>query len=156
MHWRKGWVGHRTETQHIYDNGNNRVNSNFSSIYRWKCNLYDYKQKYFWPRWLASATTNESGENYISNNNLSSVIILIFCGLFNRLPEVKKTYNLSLFSLTFCWPCISVYLSQYLTNLMPSRARDGQLYLWWYQRLCNAILTSWWWVHVLETCRGTK
>jgi hypothetical protein len=32
-----------------------------------------------WPRWLVSATTNESGENYISNNNLSSVIIVIFC-----------------------------------------------------------------------------
>ena len=26
--------------------------------------------------------------------------------------------------------------------------------VWWYQRLCNAILTSWWWTHVLETCRG--
>ena len=24
--------------------------------------------------------------------------------------------------------------------------------VWWYQRLCNAILTSWWWAHVLETC----
>ena len=23
-------------------------------------------------------------------------------------------------------------------------------------RLCNAILTSWWWAHVLETCRGMK
>jgi len=28
--------------------------------------------------------------------------------------------------------------------------------VWWYQRLCNAILTSWWWAHVLETCRGMK
>ena len=28
--------------------------------------------------------------------------------------------------------------------------------MWWYQRLCNAILTSWWWAHVLETCRGMK
>jgi len=26
----------------------------------------------------------------------------------------------------------------------------------WYQRLCNAILTSWWWARVLETCRGMK
>jgi len=29
------------------------------------------------------------------------------------------------------------------------------LYVWLYQRLCNAILT-WWWAHVLETCRGMK
>ena len=28
--------------------------------------------------------------------------------------------------------------------------------VWRYQRLCNAILTSWWWTHVLETCRGMK
>ena len=28
--------------------------------------------------------------------------------------------------------------------------------VWWYQRLCNAILTSWWCAHVLETCRGMK
>jgi len=28
--------------------------------------------------------------------------------------------------------------------------------VWWYQRLCNAILTSWWWAHVFETCRGMK
>jgi len=26
----------------------------------------------------------------------------------------------------------------------------------WYQRMCNAILTSWWWAHVLETCRRMK
>jgi len=26
----------------------------------------------------------------------------------------------------------------------------------WYQMLCNAILTSWWWAHVLETCTGMK
>ena len=105
--------------------------------------------------------------------------------------DVSSLKNNSVF-LTFCWPCISVYLSHYLTILMhkicftirfilclymfranvliirrsklhctasgrwPSRARDGHLYVWWYQRLCNAISTSWWWAHVLETCRGMK
>jgi hypothetical protein len=29
-----------------------------------------------------------------------------------------------------------------------------EVMVWWYQRLCNAILTSWWWAHVLETCRN--
>ena len=28
--------------------------------------------------------------------------------------------------------------------------------MWWYQRLCNAILTSIYLTHVLETCRGMK
>jgi len=37
-----------------------------------------------------------------------------------------------------------------------SRARDDHLQVWWYHRLCNAILTSWWWENVLETCRGMK
>jgi len=27
--------------------------------------------------------------------------------------------------------------------------------LWYHHTYtCNAILTSWWWVHVLDTCRG--
>jgi len=91
-----------------------------------------------------------------------------------------------------CWPCISVYLSQYLTNLMHKicftisfisclymfRAhvliiRRSKLHytasgiitpiggrlvhgLTEDQRLCNAILTSWWWAHALETCRDMK
>ena len=33
---------------------------------------------------------------------------------------------------------------------------SSHLQVWWYRRLCNAILTSWWWAHVLETCRGMK
>jgi len=33
---------------------------------------------------------------------------------------------------------------------------SSHLQVWWYQRLCNAILTSWWWAHVLETCSGMK
>jgi len=40
-----------------------------------------------------------------------------------------------------------------LWYLLSTCSRDGHL---WYQRLCNAILTSWWWAHVLETCRGMK
>jgi len=47
--------------------------------------------------------------------------------------------------LTFCWPCISVYLSQYLTNLM--------------QKMCFTIsfisCLYMFRAYVLETCRGT-
>ena len=39
---------------------------------------------------------------------------------------------------------------------LSTRQRDGHRQVWWYQRLCNTILTSWWWTHVLETCRGMK
>jgi len=28
--------------------------------------------------------------------------------------------------------------------------------VWWYQSLCNAILTSWWLAHVFETCTAMK
>jgi len=35
-------------------------------------------------------------------------------------------------------------------------AHHQEVKMWWYQRLCNAILTSWWWAHVFETCRGMK
>ena len=35
-------------------------------------------------------------------------------------------------------------------------ARDGNILVWWYQRLCNAILTSWWRAHVLETYTGHR
>ena len=48
--------------------------------------------------------------------------------------------------LTFCWPCISVYLSQYLTNLM--------------HKICFTIsfisCLYMFRAHVLETCRGMK
>jgi len=33
------------------------------------------------------------------------------------------------------------------TYRWPFRARDGHLQVWWYQRLCNTILTSWWLAH---------
>ena len=42
--------------------------------------------------------------------------------LINALPDdgvtITPKHVGAVFFLTFCWPCISVYLSQYLTNLM--------------------------------------
>ena len=35
-------------------------------------------------------------------------------------------------------------------------APSSIIFMWWYQRLCNAIWNSWWWAHLLETRRGTK
>jgi len=90
------------------------------------------------------------------------------------------------FILTFCWPCISVYLSQYLTNLVHKICFTISFYfmplhvsstcahhqevkialhsLWCHHtyrcydtRSCvMQFLTSWWWAHVLETCRSMK
>jgi len=48
--------------------------------------------------------------------------------------------------------CITISLFHCITQPLVS----SQLYMWWYQSLCNAILISWWWAHVLETCRGMK
>jgi len=81
--------------------------------------------------------------------------------------------------LTFCWPCcISVYLSQYLTNLMHKICFTisfiSCLYMFPAHVLIirrsklhytasgiitpigGRLVTSWWWAHVLETCRGMK
>jgi len=55
------------------------------------------------------------------------------------------------FFLTFCWPCISVF-----NQLDAQNCFTISFISCLYQRLCNAILTSWWWAHVLETCRGMK
>jgi len=48
--------------------------------------------------------------------------------------------------LTFCWPCISVYLSQYLTNLMHKICFTVSFIS------CLYMFRS----HMLETCRGMK
>jgi hypothetical protein len=52
----------------------------------------------------------------------SEYVILIMLhdknGYANAPQHCIYTYITCLFFLTFCWPCISVYLSQYLTNLM--------------------------------------
>jgi len=34
-------------------------------------------------------------------------------------------------------------------------ARNGHLQVWWYQMLCNTILTSWWWAHSARNTRYT-
>ena len=63
--------------------------------------------------------------------------------------------------LTFCWPCISVYLSQYLTNLMHKICFTISLFhaSTCFEHMCTSSGGQnclWWWAHVLETCRGMK
>jgi len=47
--------------------------------------------------------------------------------------EVKIVLYSLWYHHTYRWPC--------------TYARDGHLQVWWYQRLYNTILTSWWWAH---------
>jgi len=83
-------------------------------------------------------------------------------------------YNNLYFFFTFYWPWISVYLSQYLTNLMHKicftvsfiscrymfRAhviliRRSKLH-YTASGIITPICVSTWWAHVAETCRGMK
>jgi len=76
---------------------------------------------------------------------LLTVHLNVFISVINQLDAQNFCFTISLFHASTCFErmCSS------------SRApRDGHLQVWWYQRLCNAILTSWWWAHLLETCRG--
>ena len=69
---------------------------------------------------------------------LLTVHLSIFISLFNQLDAQNLFHNKFYF--------MPLHVS--------STCAHHQV--WWYQRLCNAILTSWWWAHMLETCRGTK
>ena len=66
--------------------------------------------------------------------------------LFQKITEYKFWVEYIFRFLTFCWPCISVYLSQYLTNFM--------------YKICLTIsfisCLYMYRAHVLETCRGMK
>ena len=59
---------------------------------------------------------------------------------------------------TLCtWPSgMQEHMFLHTRRSSTQSTQDGHLYLWWNQRQCNAILTSWWWAHVVETCRGVK
>ena len=39
------------------------------------------------------------------------------------------------------------HTSRWPSRAHVERAQDGHLQVWWYQRLYNTILTSWWWAH---------
>jgi len=59
------------------------------------------------------------------------------------------------------WCTIFLFYNKFISCLYMFRAHytaSGIIapIMWWYQRLCYAVLTSWWWAHVLETCRGMK
>ena len=91
-------------------------------------------------------------------------ILQLFISVFNKLDAQNLFHNKFYFMpLHVSSTCAHQEFKTALHSLWyhhtyrwQSRQRDGHLYMWWYQRLCNAILTSWWWAHVLETCRGMK
>jgi len=81
--------------------------------------------------------------------------------------------------LTFCWPCISVYLCQYLTKLMHKICFTISFISCLYMFRAHVLIIRrsklhytgsdiitpigvmipeafWWWAHVLETCRGME
>ena len=72
--------------------------------------------------WTKLGRQESDDSNFL--RNVGETFILLG-GLTTKSPSLAKRLSEKLinnihivFFLTFCWPCISVYLSQYLTNLM--------------------------------------
>jgi len=78
---------------------------------------------------------------YTSFDVLLTVHLSIFISVINQLDAQNVCFTISLFHASTCFEHM---------------CSSSHLQVWWYQRLCNVILTSWWWAHVLETCRGMK
>jgi len=98
-----------------------------------------------------------SGNNLTIRINfdvLLTVHLSIFISVLNQLDAQKFWFTISLFhaSTYFEHICSSSGGQNRITQPLVS----SHLQMWRYQRLCNAILTSWWKAVVLETCRGVK
>jgi len=84
---------------------------------------------------------------------LLTVHLSIFISVINQIIAQSFCFTIRLYHAsclnftTFC---------SYLRNCILVILDHSLVSVWWYQRLCNAILTSWWWAHMLETCRGMK
>jgi len=76
--------------------------------------------------------------------------IRVFISVFNQLDAENLFHNKFYF--------IPLHVSSICAHHQEVKIALHSLWyqVWWYQRLCNAILTSWWWAHVIETCRGMK
>jgi len=78
----------------------------------------------------------------------------LFISVINQLDVQNVCFTISLFHASTCFEhmCSSSGGQNCITQPLVS----SHLLVWWYQRLCNSILTSWRWAHMLETCRGMK
>ena len=101
--------------------------------------------------------------NFFLNTSLN-VHLSIFISVFNQLDAQNLFYNKFYFMrLYVSSTCahhqevkIALHSLWYHHTYSCDDTRGCIMQCKWYQRLCNAILTSWWWAHVLETCRGMK
>ena len=90
--------------------------------------------------------------SYIPFDVLLTVHRSIFISVFNQIDAQNLFHN----KLYFMPLHVSNTCAHHQDYLHYTASGIITLQVWWYQRLCNAILTSWWWAHVLETCRGMK
>ena len=98
---------------------------------------------------------------YMNFDVLLTVHLSIFISVFNQLDAqnlfYSKFYFMPLHVSSTCAHHQEVKIALHsLWYHHSCRTRRPPTGVWWYQRLCNAILTSWWWAHLLETCRGMK
>jgi len=123
----------------------------------WATSLVDvpFTQKLFLQRYSLCRGGNDNEWLRVKKNSRSEFLqIPHFCGTTKVIARILLHHTLSwtywsCFAsqiLKFCWPCISVYLSHYLTNLM--------------HKICFTIsfisCLYMFRAHVLETCRGMK
>jgi len=113
-------------------------------------------------RTVTTLTLSRSHEPYLRKYTRISVVK---CCRTHTRAQRKNTFRVSLCSHTHTHThthkntCTHTHTHphKHTPTYTPTQGtRDSHPYVWWYQRLCNAILTSWWWAHVLETCRGMK
>jgi len=78
----------------------------------------------------------------------------VFISVINQLDAQNFCFTVSLFHASTCFEhtCSSSGCRNCITQPLVS----SHLQVWWYLRLCNAILTSWSLEHMLETYCKTK
>ena len=125
--------------------------------------------------WLRKNSLEQAESKLQEFDILLTVQLSIFISVFNQLDVQNlfhnKLYFIPLHVSSTCAHHQEVIIALHSlcyhhTYRWPSRARvetvlsqpvhETATYRCDYQRLCNAIMTSRWWAHVLETCRGMK
>ena len=76
---------------------------------------------------------------------LVTVHLSIFILVINQLDAQNFCFTISLFHASTCFEhhLLIIRRSKLFIQLLVS----SHLQVWWYQRLYNTVLTSWWWAH---------
>ena len=112
--------------------------------------------------WFAGRNYYKHFQNDIWNfDDLLTVHLSLYIPVINQLDAQNFCFTISLFHASTCFE--HMCSSSGGKNCIIQPLVSSHLYVaasctGWESPLstCNAIFTSWWWAHVLETCIGTK